>query len=217
MSYDRKRVRLGAPAQKLRVLLIGLIVLHVAASRTHAQQVTSADRATVFAVGMAALPDALTSQCGNSFNGGGSLGVELGGSYVRRMKRPLVMHVDTRLVTMMSFGCGAVGVPVDTSYAVTARHNPLLTSAVRLGWENSSSGLRASAGVGVAWGKQPLPMAVLSLGWSATGPGTRFFAELERAQTRVRALETTRSSSRSIVLYPAYHTVRFGAEMPINR
>jgi hypothetical protein len=60
-------------------------------------------------------------------------------------------------------------------------------------------------------------MVVLSLGWSATGPGTRFFAEVERSQTRARARETRPGSSRSIVLYPAIHTVRLGAEMPINR
>lgn len=82
---------------------------------------------------------------------------------------------------------------------------------------------RVTAGAGVAWGGQPLPLGVLALGWSTRGRGARFLMEAERAYTRMRAQERHRDFANSqvnvlrpIVIHPAYHTVRVGLELPLG-
>jgi hypothetical protein len=57
-------------------------------------------------------------------------------------------------------------------------------------------------------------------GWSTRGDGKRFFAEMERAQTRLHANErhnlATPSFTQPIVLHPVVYTVRAGIEIPFR-
>jgi hypothetical protein len=142
-----------------------------------------------------------------------------------RVRRWMVIHADTRVAHQLPFGCYLVGVPVDTSFAQGLHHDPFATSTLRGGVE-TPPGLplfRATAGVGVAWGSQPLPLGVLAIAWSTRGEGMRFLIEGERAQTRVRAQEVHHNwathepdVARSIVLYPVVHTLRIGFEWPLR-
>src|ERR1043165_4410607 len=56
------------------------------------------------ALGLTSLPDALSTQCGNSANGGGSVAPELGAALAWPWRRVRV-QVDTRLMHSLSFGC----------------------------------------------------------------------------------------------------------------
>jgi hypothetical protein len=197
-----------------------------AAPRVSAAQTSrEANFGIVFTGGIAALPDGLSSQCGSHVNGGGGGGPEGGAALLLRLRRWIVLQMDTRVVKQLEFGCYLVGVPVDTAYPATFRRDPLATTTARLGIETPAGFplLRASVGAGVAWGGQPLPLGVLAIAWSTRGPRARFLIEAERAQTRVRAEERhhdfTNSAvdlSRSIVLRPVYHTVRIGVELPLG-
>jgi len=173
--------------------------------------------------GVSSLPDGLSSQCGSAVNGGGGGGPEGSAALLLRLRHWITVQLDTRVVMQLSFGCYLVGVPVDTVYPPTFRRDPLVTSTVRVGVE-TPSGLplfRVSAGAGVVWGGQPLPVGVFALGWSTRGPRLRFLIEAERAYTRLRAQEvhhdflySQADVSRPIVLHPGYHTVRSGVELP---
>jgi hypothetical protein len=203
-----------------------LCTLSVLPAGLVAQQASEAHVSIVIAGGLTALPDALSTQCGSSVNGGGGGGLEGAVALLVRVRRWIVIQADTRMSDALAlFGCEAVGVPVDTSYAAGLRHDLFATSTLRAGLE-TPPGLplfRMTAGLGVAWGSQSLPLAVMAIGWSTRGQRARFLIEGERAQTRVRAEEVHRSwaaqqpgVTRPIVLYPAVHTFRMGVELPLR-
>jgi hypothetical protein len=191
-----------------------------------AQQASDAHIGIVIAGGLTALPDALSTQCG-SFEepSGGTGGPEGAAALLIHVRRWFVVQADARVAFNVPLpGCPQIGVLVDTVFARGLRHEPLATSALRAGLE-TPPGLplfRVTAGLGVAWGGQPLPLAVMAIGWSTRGQRMRFLIEGERAQTRVRGEEVHHSDgqqpdvTRPIVVYPAIHTFRMGVEWPLR-
>jgi hypothetical protein len=204
-----------------------LCTLSVLPTGVVAQQASDAHNiGIVLAGGLTALPDALSTQCGR-FEGpsGGTGGPEGAAALLVHVRRWFVVQADTRVVYNLPLpGCPEIGVSVDTVFASRLRHEPLATSAVRAGLE-TPPGLplfRVTAGLGVAWGVQPLPLAVMAIGWSTRGKGARFLIEGERAQTRVRGEEVYHMNrpqpdvTRPVVVYPAVQTLRMGVELPLR-
>jgi hypothetical protein len=189
-----------------------------------AQSRHDARASAVVAGGIAQLPDALSSQCGTRINGAGSdAEPEIGAGFLFRPLRWMVILADTRLATGFMFprACLLIAPPVDTNVSRTG--TSFATSTLRVGVETplgKTALLRLSGGSGFVWGAPRLPLTVLTAGWSTRGNGKRFFAEMERAQTRLRGTEThnvaTPSFTQPIVLRPVVYTVRVGLEVPLR-
>jgi hypothetical protein len=199
-----------------------LCALVLSPSRSPAQGSRDARASVVLAGGIAQLPDAFSKQCGTAGNGAGTDGgLEAGAGLLFRL-RWLVVLADSRLATELPIpsGCYLALPAVDTSYS--RRGSPFVTSTVRVGVETPRGAplVRLAVGSGVVWGGPPLPLAVFTAGWSTRGPGKRFFADFERAQTRLSATEAHNfpapSFTQPIVLRPVVHTVRAGIEIPLR-
>ncbi len=171
------------------------------------------------AAGLAFLPHAMSGQCGSGSGGDG--GVELGAAALVRLGHGVVVQGDTRLIRHMDFatGCKPIIPPVDTTFSLALNRDMLATSTLRVGLETPRSWplFRATAGAGALWGARTLPVGVLGLAWSTRGEHRRFFAELERLQTRDDATELRHAfanggqeSVRAIVVHPVAHLLRFG-------
>src|SRR5262245_28518121 len=207
------------------ILLCAIIVLP---GKSSAQRPRDARASLVFAGGVAQLPDALSRQCGTAINGAGAdSGPEVGAGFFFRPLRWMVVLADTRMATRFPIptGCYLVGPPVDTNFS--RQVSLFATSTLRVGVEaplgETSLGaplVRLSVGSGFVWGSPLLPLTVLNAGWSTRGEGKRFFAEIERAQTRLRATEVhnfpTPGFTQPIVLHPVVYTVRAGIEIPLR-
>jgi len=196
-----------------------LCALGISPAKASAQFVRDARASVVFAGGIAQLPDALSTQCGSKINGGGGPGPEAGGGFLYRPWRWMVILADTRVAAPLASGCYLVLPAVDTSYSRAA--STFATSTLRVGVETPRGAplVRLAIGSGVVWGSPTLPLTVLTAGWSTRGPGKRFFAEIERAQTRLRATEAHNfppSFTQQIVVHPVVYTVRAGVEIPLR-
>jgi len=220
--------RCARPSVLGGILLCAITVLP---SKSSAQAYRDA---IVFGGGIAQLPDAVSRQCGTAGNGAGAVGgVDAAAGLFIRQHRWMII-LDTRVATNpFPGGCGfdrsiaqIQQLPrVDTSFS--RKGSPFATSTLRVGVETPPRFplVRLTVGPGIVWGAPPLPLVVWTAGWSTRGEGNRFFADFERAQTRLRATEVDYHSSRvtlsgpparSIVLHPAVHTVRVGIEVPMR-
>lgn len=197
----------------------------LAAALARAQQPSDPRVAVMLSGGLASLSDAVGAQCGNRGNGGGGGGPEFGLAVLSRIHRWLAVEADTRALKQLSVGCYAVGFQVDTTYARDLRRDPAASSTIRVALETPPGVplFRATLGGGVIWGVRPIPLGVFSAAWSTRGQGTRFFAEVERQQIRVHAVERhhgwasqTPDVNVPIVIYPTSHTVRLGFEIPVS-
>jgi hypothetical protein len=210
---------------RFAILAVGMAVTLPVATAA-GQQPRESRPSVAFTAGGSSLPDAIGSQCGGSINGsGGGGGPELAGEVLIRPRRRLAIQLDTRVMGQIQSGCFLVLPGVDTTYDRRMRHDALVTSTARLGFEATSgpSVIRATAGAGVVWGRvHPLPVAVIGLALRARPGKAGVLLELERMQTRVHAQENRRDAyggptvTRSIVFYPAWRAIRLGAEFPIG-
>jgi hypothetical protein len=194
--------------------------LVVSPATSSAQSPDDARATAALAGGIMHLPDALGTQCGS---GGANAGPEVGAGVLFRPMRWMVILADTRLATRFpsATGCLLILRPVDTT--VSRSVSSFASSTLRLGVETplgKAALLRLAAGTGFVWGAPSLPLTVLTAGWSTRGDGKRFFAEMERAQTRLHANErhnlATPSFTQPIVLRPVVYAVRAGIEIPFR-
>jgi len=208
---------------RLAVVVAILLCALVSPATSWAQLRRDARANLVFGGGIARLPDAFSKQCGTTRNGGGvSSGPEVGAGFLFRPLRWIVVLADTRVATELPIpsGCYLTLPGIDTTY--TRQGSPFATSTLRVGVETPRGAplVRLTIGSGVVWGGPALPLTVLTAGWSTRGPGKRFFADIERAQTRLHATERhnfpTPGFSQPIVLRPVVHTVRAGFEIPLR-
>ena len=201
-----------------RKLLVAAALLVSSVALLGAQNSGPAGTEFSIATGLAGLPDAFSTQCGDG--AGGDAGSEIGVAALRHLGHHLAVEADTRLLHSLHFigGCKAWLLPVMIGYDPSLRRDPLMTSTVRLALEMSAplATVRVTAGPGVAWGASTLPLGVASFAASTRGTRMRFFAEFERLQARVEASENHTGMggqppfSRPIVIHPVAHTLRVG-------
>ena len=201
-------------------LVAGLLVTGVEVA---AQEVRDPRVGLALSGGVATIPGALAGQCGQNGGGGGE-GVEASGAIVLRPWRWVVAQVDARAVPRLVGGdCTAMLFRIDTSYAARDRRDPLATSTVRLGVETPQGMplVRATAGIGLVWGSPALPVTMFGIAVGTRGRRVRFVAEVERLRTRVHAEEVLNDFQpgrrRPIDVYPVWHSVRLGVEVPLVR
>jgi hypothetical protein len=211
------------------LLLAASVPLLANPSPSSAQRPMNERSGFAVTTGLSSLPDGLSTQCGTHGEpGGGGGGPEVGAALMRRVSRFLVLQADARATgdVIEGVGCDQVGAFVDTAYAPNLHHHVLATSALRAGLETPPGTLllRLTAGLGVVWGSEMPPVGVVAIGTGTRGPGTRFFVEFERSQTRLHATEVRQSAEptqpdlrTAIVVHPVWHSLRLGIEWPLHR
>lgn len=197
--------------------------------------------AIALSVDAGSYPDAFSTRCGQQNNGGAGFGAGIG--LITRPRHHLMLEGEVRGSMMpVGFGCDLplLVVPVDSnvyetrpgfSYPTGTPSLPLLRSLMRIGIEGPSAGplLHATVGAGVIWSGHPAPLGSIAIGAGSRGPGARFYVELERDVSRLRATEIRNrfraDSAGEIplgtfnvvrVLHPAWTTLHLGLELPMT-
>jgi len=196
-------------------------------------------RAVTFSLDVGAYPGEFThpgsnSICPNDF------GVGAGVSAIERPRSAVFLEGELRATMkgQLPNGCDVVVVYTPAPGVSSALGfqpvsgtpvMPLVRTLVHGGFETPRDLapviVRVTLGVGMIWNRHPAPIGALTLGVSSRGPGTRFYAELERDVTRVRESEllfrsdtmsATPVGSVNQVAHPVWTTLRLGLEWPLR-